>query len=314
MKNNLIEEINRAKTIWGYNTRLTLNEQPNYDPATGTGPNPTCPDSTPGSFMGGAGFTGNFIDPNDPICQGIFNQAGYNPSINQYQQCCEVSTGGGSCDAPTSLNVTNITTTSATLNWGPVTDATSYEVVSSEQGVPAWVNLPSVTSPTIDNTGLMTSTTYEFAVRSVCSTGTSDWSVGGSGYQESGITPELYDTAQPTNQGSDPFYCVGGVAGMSCIQASTPPGGTTSGGPFNTMADCQNSGCGGTQTGSCNKTCQEMAPGFKKKAGVRNCNWLTNKLPVLINKLATKTPGTCAHKRITCKIGVLEYLIESKGC
>jgi len=207
MKNNLIqEEINRAKTIWGYNTRLILNEQPNYDPTTGTGPNPTCPDSTPGSFMGGAGFTGNFIDPNDPICQGIFNQAGYNPSINQYQQCCEVS------------------------------------------------------------------------------------------------------------QAPDPFYCVGGVAGMSCIQASTPPGGTTAGGPFNTMADCQNSGCGGTQTGSCNKTCQEMAPGFKKKAGVRNCNWLTNKLPVLINKLATKTPGTCPHKRITCKIGVVEYLIESKGC
>tara|TARA_R110000737_G_scaffold338383_1_gene359371 strand:- start:2714 stop:3427 length:714 start_codon:yes stop_codon:yes gene_type:complete len=220
-----------------------------------------------------------------------------------------------------------------------------------------------------------------------------------------GYDTKLTLNEQATGGTTDPYYCVGGVAGMSCVQSSGAPGGTTTGGPFNTLADCQTSGCGGSTppttpckftradtcnhqgngtsgshlagcmtidgqtptigmsyskgtnypngvervykvyevnqntattvqdnpntpcsgtpstggptpppTATCNKTCQQMLPGFKQKAGVRNCNWLNNRLPKLVSKLTTKTPGSCAYKRIKCKIGVLEYLITQKGC
>jgi len=121
---------------------------------------------------------------------------------------------------------------------------------------------------------------------------------------------------RPNTSTTDPYYCVGGVAGMSCVQSSGTPGGTTTGGPFNTLADCQTSGCGGSTPpiATCNKTCQQLVPGFKKKAGNKPCNWLDNRLNAFRQKLSTKTPGSCGAKRITCKIGVVKSLRQQKGC
>jgi hypothetical protein len=64
----------------------------------------------------------------------------------------------------------------------------------------------------------------------------------------------------------------------------------------------------------CNKTCQQLVPGFKNKAGNKPCNWLNNRLNDFTNKLATKTPGSCQHKRIECKIGVVQTLLQQNGC
>ena len=119
---------------------------------------------------------------------------------------------------------------------------------------------------------------------------------------------------RPNTPTTDPYYCVGGVAGMGCVQSSGTPGGTTTGGPFNTLADCQTSGCGGSTTTTCNKTCQQLVPGFKKKVGNKPCNWLNNRLNAFTRKLSTKTPGSCGAKRITCKIGVVKELLQNLGC
>jgi hypothetical protein len=129
-----------------------------------------------------------------------------------------------------------------------------------------------------------------------------------------GYDTKLTLNEQATGGTTDPYYCVGGVAGMSCVQSSGAPGGTTTGGPFNTLADCQTSGCGGSTTTTCNKTCQQLVPGFKKKVGNKPCNWLNNRLNAFTRKLSTKTPGSCGAKRITCKIGVVKELLQNLGC
>jgi len=368
------EEINRAKHLSGYDVSLTLNEQQLGD-ANSDG----IVDQLDVDWV-----NSNWLQPGDvhDSSDGIVNLEDLTLVTNNFGQ--GQSSGGGSCDAPTSLNVTNITPTTATLNWGAVTNATSYEVVSSEQGSSAWVNLPNVTNPTTDNTGLQSSTTYEFAVRSVCSTGPSDWSVGNSGYQESGITPELYDTAVPSGSGGPPtpppgtpptpgqaaqvqmgicdcpnggcdsqytlpnmsqmsssyltvdnqtpvvgdkVYspCMPQSAGQCTWEITAVGGGGTSQGDRQSSTDCDTPTTGGPTppppsapppaTPSCNKSCQQLAPRFKKvvrtNMGKRKNpkRWLTNRLERLNNKLE-KAKGQCRQKRLKCKIAVLKATLK----
>ena len=312
------EEINRTKLLSGYNVALTLNEQQLGD-ANSDG----IVDQLDTDWV-----TSNWLQPGDvhDSDDGIVNLEDLSLVTTNFGQ--GQSSGGGSCDAPTSLNVTNITIDSATLNWGAVANATSYEVVSSEQGVPAWVNLPNVTNPTTDNTGLQSSTTYEFAVRSVCSTGTSDWSVGNSGYQESGITPELYDTAVPSGYGGPPTPPPTTPPTTPPASCDPPPTGCKPGEVWAAYPVCLCQPSTPPQTGgptpppttppatpSCNKSCQQLAPRFKKvvrtNMGKRKNpkRWLTNRLERLNNKLE-KAKGQCRQKRLKCKIAVLKATLK----
>lgn len=78
------------------------------------------------------------------------------------------------CDMPGSLSTSGITDTSATLNWGAVTYATSYNVRYKPTSSGTWTTTTSSsTSKTIS--GLTASTTYEWQVQTVCASGTSDY-------------------------------------------------------------------------------------------------------------------------------------------
>ena len=87
------------------------------------------------------------------------------------------------CDVPTALNVTNITTTGATLNWSaPATAPLSYEVYySTSSVVPTGTTIPSstgITNTTYDLTALSPATKYFYWIRSNCGAGgVSVWSV-----------------------------------------------------------------------------------------------------------------------------------------
>ena len=287
MKKNLKEEINRAKAIWGYNTSLTLNEQ----------------------------TTGG----NTPIC------------MKMTMQGCP---GTSNANYTTNSSITKC----ATIDNVPVTASDVGRTIMQPMG--GMIVVQSVTT-NVNGNGSMN---Y---------------------YSAPGPCPRPNTSTGTT---TDPFYCLGGVAGVTCVQTSTPPGGITAAGPFNTLADCQNSGCinsgatadwwcdptgayvnanGGncaqstnkpqsyftgpyptefdcelacddttppTTGSSCNKACQQLVPGFKNKAGNKPCNWLNNRLNAFTNKLATKTPGSCQHKRIECKIGVVQTLLQQNGC
>jgi len=95
------------------------------------------------------------------------------------------------CGIPAGLNVTNVTASSATFSWTPVTGATlyhfSYKTISSTTWSVTSTNLPSITI-----SGLSAGTSYNYAVEAVCSSGPSGYSTSltftttGAGYCTTG--------------------------------------------------------------------------------------------------------------------------------
>ncbi len=85
---------------------------------------------------------------------------------------------GTTCPLPTSLYVTNLTITSAKLNWDAVPIVIGYKVRYKVAGTSEWTNIQSIDN---DKTlhGLTASTKYVWQVKSICSTPpvvSSDWS------------------------------------------------------------------------------------------------------------------------------------------
>lgn len=101
--------------------------------------------------------------------------------------CLGTCSGGGTCNAPSGLVVTNITNTSAVVSWNTVSGATAYQLQYRATGG-SWTVLSQQTTTSVTLTGLAGSTTYETQVRSICSGGNSAYSAivtfttsGGSG-------------------------------------------------------------------------------------------------------------------------------------
>jgi hypothetical protein len=76
------------------------------------------------------------------------------------------------CTKPTNTNVSNITSTSATLGWDPVASATTYDVRFKETSQPwgGWIYTYGVSTNQLTKTGLSSSTYYHWQVRAVCGT------------------------------------------------------------------------------------------------------------------------------------------------
>jgi hypothetical protein len=77
------------------------------------------------------------------------------------------------CGTPTSLQTTGITTNSASLNWGNVSGAVSYNLQYRVQGS-TWTTV-TVSGNSYPLTTLTVGTTYEWSVQAVCSGGNSGW-------------------------------------------------------------------------------------------------------------------------------------------
>ncbi len=80
---------------------------------------------------------------------------------------CTPPSGGTTCGTPSGLNATNITTNSATLNWGSVSGATSYNVRARQVGTSTW-NTGSTAGTSVNFTSLSAGTQYEFQVQADC--------------------------------------------------------------------------------------------------------------------------------------------------
>ncbi|MFM7838518.1 MAG: fibronectin type III domain-containing protein, partial [Chitinophagaceae bacterium] len=93
---------------------------------------------------------------------------------------CDLGTGSAdsaqfttaiTCLAPTSLSTTNITVSSATLNWALRTGATSYDVDMRTVGAASWTSkATNITSASLAISGLTGGVTYQWRVRSNCGT------------------------------------------------------------------------------------------------------------------------------------------------
>jgi len=82
------------------------------------------------------------------------------------------------CQAPANLTATNITATSATLNWTETGDATSWEIdIVSETSVPTGIGfihngtLPVTVTTTTNGSPFAPNTSYKYYVRAICQDG-----------------------------------------------------------------------------------------------------------------------------------------------
>lgn len=83
--------------------------------------------------------------------------------------------GGGGCNAPTGLNITNITQTTATANWNVVSGASSYKFEYKTNAGGTWT-VVTTTNPTYNMSGLTAGTLYNTRVKAVCASGESSYS------------------------------------------------------------------------------------------------------------------------------------------
>ena len=105
-----------------------------------------------------------------------------------------ITAAAPTCDTPTGLAMSNITTNSATASWNAVTGALSYDVRFRQTGTSTWTT-GNVSGTAASLTGLSSGTNYEVQVRTNCSGLSSSYS--------SSVTFTT-DTPPPTS-------CTGGI-------------------------------------------------------------------------------------------------------
>ena len=98
------------------------------------------------------------------------------------------------CGTPGSLSASNLTSSSATLNWGSVSGASSYNVRYRVQGTSTWTNVNGVSGTSTGVSGLSASTTYQYQVQAVCS-----------------VTGSFSSSATFTTQAGTPSSCTSAV-------------------------------------------------------------------------------------------------------
>jgi hypothetical protein len=81
------------------------------------------------------------------------------------------------CNAPTGLSASSVTTSSATVSWTAVSGAVSYDADYKTTASGTWTNAATgTTSTSVNLSGLASSTTYDWRVRTNCSGGSSIYS------------------------------------------------------------------------------------------------------------------------------------------
>jgi hypothetical protein len=141
---------------------------------------------------------------------------------SNYSETQFTTLGSGSCAAPAGLSTSNITSTTATVNWNPVNGAFAYSVYYKASSSSFWLAAVSATYGTSANLyGLSAGITYDWLVYSNCSlTEASNNSY--SQFTTSGSTPA------PTSGCPGPYDIStnGNISGAAGISLNTEVKGT----------------------------------------------------------------------------------------
>ncbi len=128
----------------------------------------------------------NYMDYTDDACmylftngqktrmQSLFAAGGARYSLLS-SNGCGVPPPPSACATPSGLSVSNLASTTATLNWGAVSGATSYTARIKTTSSSTWTN-GTTTGTSLNVSGLAAGTQYEFQVQAVCGTTTGNFS------------------------------------------------------------------------------------------------------------------------------------------
>jgi hypothetical protein len=126
------------------------------------------------------------------------------------------------CGTPSGLNTTNITLSSATLNWSPVTNATNYTIAYKESNSTSWVYAAfGIGSPSYTLTGLSAATSYDWEVYAQCSDAINYITYGGGIAQASFTTLACNDVYEPNNTSNQAKTIILGTAISTGISSAT---------------------------------------------------------------------------------------------
>lgn len=97
--------------------------------------------------------------------------------VEDYTLSIQPVTTGTTCSAPTGLTNSTVGTTTATVSWAAVSGASNYTVQYKQSTSTTWTSV-STASTSYNFTGLTASLTYNWQVRTNCSSGSSTYTAG----------------------------------------------------------------------------------------------------------------------------------------
>lgn len=118
--------------------------------------------------------------------------------VEDYTLSIQAGSTGTTCGTPSGLTNSTIGTTTATISWGAVTGATSYTLQFKKSTATTWTSL-STTSASYNLTGLTSSTTYNWQVRTNCSSGSSAYIAGTNFTTQASSTSTCTDSYETNN-------------------------------------------------------------------------------------------------------------------
>lgn len=190
----------------------------------------------------------NYMDYTDDGCmnmftagqkarmQALFAAGGTRVSLTTSLGCTPPST---SCGTPAGLSSSSITSSSATVSWGSVSGATSYNVQYKLSSSSTWTTTTSTTTSK-SLTGLAASSTYNYQVQAVCTSGSSAYSAASS-FTTSGTGGIVYCASNGNSQ----TYEYIDLVSLGTISRSS---GADAGGYYNGTASSTNVSQGSNYT------------------------------------------------------------------
>jgi Metallo-peptidase family M12/Secretion system C-terminal sorting domain/Bacterial pre-peptidase C-terminal domain/Fibronectin type III domain len=143
---------------------------------------------------------------------------------SSYTQTQFTTQASSSCNAPSGLTTSSITTSSATANWGFISGANSYDVDYKASSSGMWINIASgTTSSSWSLSGLSASTSYDWRVRVNCSSSSSNYSTTQFTTSTSTLPPPSSNCPGPYDVSTN-----GTIGGAAAISLNTDINGTIS--------------------------------------------------------------------------------------
>ncbi len=118
--------------------------------------------------------------------------------VEDYTLSIQNGSTGTTCSAPSGLSNSNIGTTTATVSWAAVSGASNYTVQYKKSTATSWTSV-STASTSISLTGLTASTTYNWQVRTNCTSGSSAFTTGTNFTTQASIATSCTDAYETNN-------------------------------------------------------------------------------------------------------------------